>query len=306
MTTPFPTDVTFIQDGRDLEVEALEPGRRSNELSTAPSFSEEEDLDETPVAFTALDDIQETDERPSLLSRYIPYAQAAYRERQLIYPFELSPRGDSLTVLNGQEPLAQASARLAYLVGKDNSDGRLAKEFEKRSVTALHRFVGGWAVALGAPRDDGTGCERAIRAFRLLVPEASGGFFRPTGVPAPQGYPKSGDSGADGFWILGRTWNGPVVFLQAKNAAFSVRQIPEEFARMSDVLLEWFGKRIDRYRTIMPVYAVNTLFTREMKEHLFESYPHRPGIHILDAADILHAENTPREFFEAQTQLVIM
>jgi hypothetical protein len=292
MDGSFPVDLTFIQNGRDLEVEAIHGGRRSNELTTAPAVDENEDLDESPVAFTALDDIMETDERTSLVNTYVEYAERAFQERNLVYPFVLDRRGDRLAILTGSKALAEECAKLGEMVSKGNEEGRQAKAFEKRAVRALHKLTGGWCVCLGTPRDNGSGCEQAVRGFRELIIPERGPYFRPN-QPAPAGYPPSGDFGADAFWILGRTWGGPIVFLQAKNAPFNIRKIPTEFHRISDVLYEWFGRRMDRYRSIIPVFAVNTMLTRELKERAFEGAQPHGGFHIIDAVDILHAEQFP-------------
>ncbi len=296
---PFPTDVSYIQAGRDLEVEAIEPGRRSNEFSMAPSLDEADDLDESPIAFTPLDDIIEAEERPSILSRYLPHAQKAFSERHLVYPFVLSSRRDSLQIIPGARILAESCAELSRMVGKGSSDGQLAKEFEKRAATALHRLIGGWGVCIGAPRDNGMGPKRAVQAFRSLLTDEIG----PYQAPKP---PRNGDFGADAVWILGRTWGGPVVMFQAKNAGFSIRDIPTEFSRASDVLLEWFGKRINQHRAVISVFAVNTVFTRELKERAFESNGNQRGYHIIDAVDILHAETHPSEFFREMGSFQVM
>ena len=54
-------DLSFVQQGRLLEIEAIEGGRQSNEFSTCPSTELSED--DGPVGLTSADDIQETEER---------------------------------------------------------------------------------------------------------------------------------------------------------------------------------------------------------------------------------------------------
>ena len=292
MTVPFPNDVTFIQEGRQLEVEALDRGRRSNQIAMSSFIS-----DGLSLGLPADDDVQETEERIHTLDQYLPYADIAFRERGLAYPFRKSEDGNSLTPVEGREDFAKKCAELSDMVGRSNAEGRLAKIFEKRAVQALHRFIGGWAVNVGSPREDGSGIWRAVERFRVMLGSDGGGYVRKT-------YPPAGDLGADAFWVLGRIWAGPVLYLQAKNSAFSITNMPEEFNRVSNILREWFGRSMD-CRTIIRVYAVNTVLTKELKEsaHLAAG---NAGIHVLDAADILSAEALPPDYRDLRDSLTIM
>jgi hypothetical protein len=289
----FPTDLSFIDTGRRLEVEATEGGRRSHEFRTSPlggrPDTEGRD-DEVDVAFASPDDVQETQERLDTLDQYLLHAREAFAERSLRYPFDKSVTGDGLIVLPDGKSLARACAGLSGLVGIGD---RPAKEFEKRASLALHRLLGGWSVCVGAPRDDGTGPEQAVHRFRQLIPREGGPFYA-------ESYPTNGDLGADAFSILGRTWGGPVVYLQAKNTGFSIRDIPEEFHRASEALQHWFGRRVDHTRRIIPVYAVNTVFTLELKERAFEACGAGNGYHVLDAVDILHVEGLPPDYLTSR------
>ena len=276
-----------------MELDAIEGGRRTNEMSIDTLLRDES------AALRPGDDIQETAERTSVLGKYLPHADAAFGERQLTYPFQRSTNGDSLTVIPGCGQFAQTCAELTELVGKSNVADASAKRFEVRAVRALHSLVGGWAVCVGAPREDGTGLEKGIKAFRRLLKQDTGDHWAVS-------YPPSGDFGADAFWILGRSWGGPVMYFQAKNTAFSIRDTPSEFQRISEVLNEWFGRRIDQRRAVIAVYAVNTIFTRGLKERVFESVGGGKGYHVLDAADILHAEALPRNFKASRDWLRVM
>ena len=291
MTEPFPIDVTFIQDGRLLEVEAFDSGRRSNQIAAVP--------DEGLLSLAADDDIVETEERIKTVATYVPYAQAAFDGRDLKYPFRQSLEGDSLRPLEGMEAFAKRCSELSDLVGKNNYEGRLAKLFERRAVEALHRFIGGWAVNVGAPRDDRSGPKKAVRRFREILGNDRGDFV-------PTAYSKAGDLGADGVWVLGKVWGGPIVFLQAKNCPFSIRDIPEEFNRAADILYEWFGRRIANCRTVIRVYAVNTLLTSTLKDRVFQAGGGGSCIHVLDAADILAAEELPSNYKDLRDELTLM
>jgi hypothetical protein len=289
MTEPFPTDVTFIQDGRLLEVEAFDSGRRSNQIAAVAAEG----------LLAADDDIVETEERIQTVATYLAYAQTAFDDRDLKYPFRRSLEGDSLRPLEGLEAFAKRCSELSDLVGKNNSEDRLAKSFERRAVEALHRFLGGWAVNVGAPRDDRSGPKRAVRQFRQMLGNDGGDFLRSS-------YPKNGDLGADALWILGKTWGGPIVFFQAKNCAFSIRDVPEEFHRASDILFDWFGRQIAQCRTVIRVYAVNTLLTNEFKVRAYQAGSGGPCIHVLDAADILAAEELPSNYKDLRDKLTLM
>jgi hypothetical protein len=277
-------DLSFIQNGRQMEIDAIESGRRL--------------LKDDSAALKPEDDIQETAERARVLDKYLPHAEAAFRERQLTYPFQRSTNRDSLAVIPGRGHFAGKCVELTELVGRSNAADTSAKRFEVRAVQALHRLIGGWAVCVGSPREDGTGAERAVTAFRRLLEAEKGDHWRAA-------YPAGGDFGADAFWILGRSWGGPVMYFQAKNTAFSLRNAPPEFLRISEVLREWFGRRIDQRRAVVPVYAVNTIFTRGLKERVFEAGGGK-GYHVLDAADILYAEALPRNFKTTRDWLRVM
>jgi hypothetical protein len=289
MTAPFPTNISFIDEGRKLEAEAFDRGRRSNQISMRVLVSEGP-FDGMPSE----DDIQETEERLATLKQYVPYAQEAFRDRGLVYPFQTATDENSLTPLEGNEDLARRCAELSDLVGRDNSEGRLAKGFETRAVRALHKFIGGWAVSVGSPRADRSGPRAAVERFRNMLQTDKGDY-------QPAQYPPAGDLGADAIWILGREWAGPIIYLQAKNSAFSIRAIPPEFHRARDILYEWFGRRMDS-RALINVFAVNTILTRELKESGFLA----GGIHLLDAADILTAESLPDNYQMVRDTLALM
>ncbi len=291
MTEPFPTDVAFIQDGRLLEVEAFDPGRRSNQIAALP--------DEGLPSLAADDDIVETEERIQTVTTYIPFAESAFKDRELKYPFRKSLAGDSLHPIEGLEPFARRCSELSDLVGKNNSEDQLAKRFERRAVEALHRLLGGWAVNTGSPRDDHSGPKKAVRRFREMLGGEKGDFHAAK-------YPNAGDFGADAVWILGRVWGGPIVYLQAKNCSFSIKELPEEFNRVSDILYNWFGRRIDHGRSIVRVYAVNTLLTSELKGRVYQAGGSASCIHVLDAVDILAAETLPSNYKDLRHTLTLM
>src|SRR5258705_68155 len=246
MKTPFPRDVSFIQNGRRLEVEAVLGGRRSNELSMTQSSNE---------VLPTEEDAQETDERLQLLTSYVPFMNMAFDERGLAYPFARSHGGDALSVSPRSIALATRCAELSEMVGKGNGALPIAKNFEKRAVGALHSLIGGWAVCVGHPRDDGTGLAKAVRAFRSLIRNDGNPF------DGKKEYSPGGDLGADAFWVLGRSWSGPIIYFQAKNTQFSIDDVPGEFFRVSDVLLEWFGRRLDQGRSLIRVFGVNSVLT---------------------------------------------
>lgn len=272
-------DLSFIDTARRFEVEAVEGGRALNEFSMDPESGV--NSEEVRVLGKAVDDIEETSERIQTLQEYVPHARSAFQQRGLTYPFDTSVAGDSLDVLPGH---AETAGRVADLSGTVSQGKAVAKEFERRAFRALHILLGGgWGVCVGAPRDDGLGPEAAIRRFRgLLEPWEQGQDW-------PAAFAHSGDHGADGFVVLGRGWGGPVVFFQSKNTSFSLKDFPEEFARMSEVFNDWFGRRVNRYRTVVPVCALNTVLTIEQKERIAEARDPLSG-HIVDAADILGAE----------------
>ena len=272
-------DLSFVQQGRLLEIEAIEGGRQSNEFSTCPSGVLSED--DVPVGLTFADDIQETEERVSDLQKYVPYAQCAFKQRGLTYPFRISSNRASLEGVSIHADLARDCADLSAGVGIGN---KVAKQFELRAFRALHELIGGWAVCVGAPRNDRTGCRRAVAKFRDLLRDFERGTYE---NPNP---PRSGDYGMDGVWILGREWGGPVVFLQVKNSYFDIEKFSSDFFRQSDALWQWFGKRLDQRRTVITVVALNTILTVEQKEAAFEAPKAGCGYHIIDCVDILFAE----------------
>ncbi len=100
-------------------------------------------------------------------------------------------------------------------------------------------------------------------------------------------------------------WGGPVLFLQAKNAPFYIDDIPEEFNRPSQVLHEWFGHRISDYRRVILVYAVNTYLTRELKHLAYAAGASGNVVHILDAVDILHAEELKSDYSIERDNLTV-
>lgn len=297
MIEPFPQDVGFIQNGRMLEIEAVEHGMALNEFSTAPDTGPI-DFDDEKVAFEPVDDIQETDERLALLSQYVTYSRRAFDDRGMTYPFKVSEHGDSLCILPGCREIAEKVAELGRMVSVGNPT---AKRFEVRATTALHRLVGGWAVCVGAPRKPKSkyaGVESAISGFRGMLSQEVGGYF--------PGECKGGDFGADAIFILGRAFCGPLLFLQAKNAPYNIHDIPEEFLRTSDILCSWFGRKIDGVRDVVRVFAVNTVFTNEFKERAFQAGGPSGGCHIIDAVDILLAESPAGEKLRGAEILTIM
>jgi len=271
-------DLSFIQTARALEVEAVEGGRVLSEFSLDPDAAA--NSEEARVLGRAVDDIDEIEERARALQEYVGHARRAFEQRGLTYPFDMSSAGDSLDVLPGHKPMALQVAELSGIVSQGLP---VAKDFEKRAFRALQGLVGGWGVCVGAPRDDGRGPEDGIRRFRgLLQPWEFGQDW-------PAAFPASGDNGADGFIVLGRGWGGPVFFFQSKNTSFSLKSFPEEFARMPEVLDDWFGKRLNQRRTVVPVCGLNTVLTVELKERIAEARGPLAG-HIVDAVDILGVE----------------
>jgi hypothetical protein len=279
ISDPFP-DVSFIHQGRLLEVEAIEGGRRADEFSMSP-LVDLEFFDEAPVGNVPVDDIQETEERIQCVEHYVPFAKRAFEERGLVYPFGAQRSRASLQPLPGHEVLARRCAGLAGHVGVGN---RTAKKFESRAFRALHRLIGGWAVSVGTPRTGKTGPAKAVTAFRSLLRSTEIGAYK---NPDPS---HSGDYGVDAVYVLGREWGGPVVFLQAKNSSFDRAKFGGDLMRVSDALQEWFGHRIDKVRKVVTVCAVNTVLTSELKQRAFAACSDASGYHILDSVDILFAE----------------
>lgn len=278
---PFPPDVSWIQDGRALEVEAVDPGRSSFQIMAAPPSGTSPE--EESVVLTDVGDVQGIEQRIDRLSRYVPHAREAFEDRGLAYPFSISNNKDSLQVTPGLESTARKVAELSEMVAYG---GQVAKEFEVRATKALHRLVGGWAVCVGAPRrqkEQFGGLEKAIRGFRAMLRKEVGEHFPLPCAP-------SGDDGVDSFFILGRDWAGPLLFLQSKNSVFSIKDIPQEFSRRLDICLNWFGKHIGLGRAVIPVYAVNSVLTHEMKERIYAA---GSGCHVIDAVDIIVGETLP-------------
>ena len=292
-----PDRFDFVDVGRGLEIEAVWQGRRENEFSTAPVATLVPGGgtgDDEGVAFRPLDDIQGTAEAVRAIERYVPFAEQAFAQRGLLYPFMAVPGSDRLGIRPGGETLARDCAALASIAGMGGAN---AKEFEKRAVKALHRFVGGWAVLVGAPRDDRTGTRRAVTRFRALARAECGRYVR-------ERYPPGGDFKVDAFFILGREWGGPLVFVQAKNSGFDRDRFAGDLLVASSAFEEWFGRKLDKSRRVIPVIAVNSVFTQEAKEAVFEDCLGSEGYHILDSADILCAESG--SYRRKRDSLVIM
>ena len=276
MTFP---DLSFIDTGRELEVEAVEGGRTLAEFTVAPG-NDTAGIDDEPIHWRAVDDVVEIGDRCKAVPNYLEYARQAFGERCLVYPFDAAQSGDALVVLAGQEKLAKAVAQLSSMSGRCN---RAAKEFEVRAFTTLHALVGGWGICVGAPRKNGSGPKKAIAGFREKLLRLEKGSFEPN-------YATYGDHGADGFVVLGRTWGGPLVFFQCKNTSFGIKKYPEEFGRIPSVVQDWFGKNLSQHRRVVPVLAMNTVLTSAIKDLAFEARGQEAGVHIIDAVDILGAE----------------
>jgi hypothetical protein len=268
----------FVDEGRRLEVEALEGGRSSNEFTLAPA--EIGHSEDQSVFWTPADDAIETEERLSLIGPYLEHARLAFSQRGLVYPFHASADNCSLEVLPGLEGLARRVGYLSSILGLGSSS---AQEFEKTSFSALQKLVGGWGACVGSPRNDHTGPERAIHRFRdLMRPWEKGGFLRDR-------YSSNGDYGADGFLVLGRLWGGPIVYFQAKNSSFELDEYANELARVPEILKDWFGVYLNQRRQIVPVCALNTVMTIELKERMFQARG-TAGFHVLEAVDVLASD----------------
>jgi len=282
-------DLSFIDQARALEVEAIDSGRSTSEFALAPGGSnldaevgegEEEALHGRPV-----DDVIELDERLRDLPQYVELARIAFQQRGLSYPFEIDDSLQSLITRRGTDEFARAVAQLSRIIRQGNPE---ASKFEKRAFRALHRLVGGWGVCVGAPRVAAAmGAEKSIRLYRsLLLPHEKSGHW-------PKEFSPNGDNGADGFLILGRAWGGPVAFYQSKNTGFDLESHPEEFSRIPAVAEDWFGKKLNAARRVIPVLALNTVLTIELKEKIYTEPGETSGVHIIDAVDILAAESVP-------------
>ena len=291
---PFPPDVSWIQEGRSLEVEAIAPGQSTARLMGTPSQGTVDE--EASVVMSEVSEIQDVESRVRLLEVYVPHARQAFRDRELRYPFTNVAYGSSLTVLPGSMELAKSAAELTELVSRG---GPSAKEFEVRATRALRRLVGGWAVCVGFPREDTElygGMEKAVMGFRKLLEKERGDFL-------PDCWPPGGDDGLDAIFLLGRSWGGPLVLLQSKNSSFEIKHLPTEFLRMSDICHTWFGRPIAKGRAVVPVYAVNSVLTHEMKECVYAA---GNECHIIDAVDILLAESLPADQPRYGESLLVM
>ena len=109
----------------------------------------------------------------------------------------------------------------------------------------------------------------------------------------PVDFGPNGDKGADGFLILGRSWGGPIAFYQSKNTGFDLESHPEEFSRIPSIAEDWFGKKVNTSRRIIPILALNTVLTIDLKEKIYMERGEFHGVHIIDAVDILATENLP-------------
>src|SRR5438552_1858004 len=103
-------DLSFIDEVRALEVEAIDAGRSTSEFTLAPGSAnfdfdvgegEEEALHGRPV-----DDVIELDERLKNLPRYIALAKLAFQQRGLTYPFEIDDSRQGLAVSLGLKQFA--------------------------------------------------------------------------------------------------------------------------------------------------------------------------------------------------------
>jgi hypothetical protein len=280
-------DLSFIDPSRAIEVEAVDAGRATSEFTLSPApgnfqpevgEDEEESIHGRPV-----DDVQEVAERRKELPQYIELARLAFQQRGLEYPFYLDASQQSLAINPALALLAEATAGLSRIIRLGNPE---ASRFEKRAFRALHRALGGWGVCIGSPRvNEGVGAERAIRWFReRLASWESGAHW-------PVDFGRNGDKGADGFVILGRYWGGPIAFYQSKNTGFDLQSHPEEFSRIPSITEDWFGRKLTQGRCIIPVLALNTVLTIELKERIFAERGECKGVHIVDAVDILAAEH---------------
>ena len=280
-------NLSFIDEARALEVEAVDTGRGTSEFTFAPgptNFSGDVgETDEEPLYGLPVDDVLELGERLKDLPRYIELATAAFEQRGLTYPFEIDDSRQALAVIGGRERLASKVANLSRVI---RHAGRDASQFEKRGFRALQKLIGGWGVCVGSPRDaPGMGAEKTIRYYRSLLLEHE------RGTQWPADFSPNGDNGADGFLILGRAWGGPVAFFQSKNTGFDLQSPPEEFSRIPSIVEDWFGKKMTARRQIIRVLALNTVLTIDLKEKICIERGEQSGAHIIDAVDILAAED---------------
>lgn len=295
-------DLSFIDEARALEVEAIDTGRSTSEFTFAPGQTslagEIGESDEEPLYGLPVDDMLELDERLKQLPRYIEIARTAFMQRGLTYPFEIDDSRQSLTVRAGLEPFASSVAALSRVIRHANPD---ASKFEKRAFRALQKLIGGWGVCVGSPRaTPGMGAERTIRHYRsLLLPHEQGSQW-------PEDFSPNGDNGADGFLILGRRWGGPVAFYQSKNTGFDLQSHPEEFNRIPSIAQDWFGKKVNLGRHVIRVLALNTVLTIDLKEKIYAERGEQSGVHIIDAVDILAAEEVAPTHPTFQSACIVM
>src|SRR5436190_20722060 len=109
-------DLSFIDEMRALEIQAVDLGRSTSEFTLAPSKAnfaqavgenEEEALHGRPV-----DDVIEVEERRQFLHSYVDLARIAFQQRGLKYPFEIDASGQSLLVSLGAQTFAAAVGQL--------------------------------------------------------------------------------------------------------------------------------------------------------------------------------------------------
>lgn len=283
------TDLSFIDESRALEVEAFDNGCCTSEFTLAPgptNFSADiGEGNEEAIHGRPIDDVIETDERLKNLPKYVELARRAYAQRGLTYPFEIDDSRQSLSFNPTMTALAKKVAELSRIIRLGNPD---ATKFEKRAFRALQTLIGGWGVCVGSPRaTSGIGEEQAIHQFRDLLLEHE------KGTHWPERFGRNGDRGADGFIILGRGWGGPIAFYQSKNTGFDLEAYPEELARVPSILQDWHGKKVNSGRRIIRILALNTVLSIELKESIYEDRGEELGVHIIDAVDVLAAEETP-------------
>ena len=268
-------DLSNVDVATDIEHEAVYGGVPATAVSLVPAGAL--DTDDDRIFGRPADDVIESDERKRALEFYVPYAEQAFQERGLRYPFRIIGSGRSLTVVEEHRPTA---TRLCELSGLRGKGGASAKQFERLGFRTLHSFVGGWAAHVGFPRDGRTGTPDAIRSFRnrLSSVERGGGAVDPQ---------SAGDHSADGFIILGRRWGGPLVFYQSKNSQFDVNGDHVDLMLADAAIERWFGRRLNRQ--VLSVLAVNSVLTLQRKEQAFEMRSRCPH-HILDVVDVLAFE----------------
>ena len=143
------------------------------------------------------------------------------------------------------------------------------------------------------------GAEKAIRQYRSLLQTENRSQW-------PADFSPNGDAGADGFLILGRSWGGPIAFYQSKNTGFSFDAHPEEFSRIPGIAEDWFGKKVNHGRRIIPVLALNTVLTIELKERIYAERGEYYGAHIIDVVDILAAEEVASDHVSCKAECIVL